>query len=194
MAALAMLVNIGFGYHEMIEATKNITGVPGRMELFTNIKASIIVDYAHTPDASKKALTSARQHTKNNLIVVFGCGGDRDKLKRPVMGKIANDYADFVYLTEDNSRNESPQQIVEEIKQGIETPEKIRIELNRKAAIKKALMESKPEDMILLAGKGHETYMEINNTRVNYDERGFVRYLLERQPVPDIQAHRGQHD
>jgi UDP-N-acetylmuramoyl-L-alanyl-D-glutamate--2,6-diaminopimelate ligase len=192
-----------------------ISGVPGRMELFVYPKnqdqnekpvstkqisegnecqssPSILVDYAHTPDALKQALLSARVHTKGRLTCIFGCGGNRDKSKRAQMGNIAYKYADHIVLTQDNSRNEAPLQIIKDIKDGIPnnaSQQSITVELDRKKAIRKAWQQSANQDMILVAGKGHEDYIEINNQRIAYNERAFVAHLLYGNEHADGQTH-----
>jgi UDP-N-acetylmuramoyl-L-alanyl-D-glutamate--2,6-diaminopimelate ligase len=178
LAALGALIIQGESLDELAEAVSLIRGVPGRMELFESSQhANIIVDYAHTPDALKQALISAKQHTMGSLIVVFGCGGDRDASKRAKMGIIAQKWADITYLTQDNSRSESPIKIINDIKSGMKDGTQIHIEINREDAIKQAYLGSKNGDLIVVAGKGHEEYLELNGVREYYNERDYVNKL-----------------
>ncbi|MDT0593494.1 UDP-N-acetylmuramoyl-L-alanyl-D-glutamate--2,6-diaminopimelate ligase [Glaciecola petra] len=177
LSSLTALCLQGFAFDKLIAATKKLQGIVGRMELFPNSHASIIVDYAHTPDALKQALKSARRHTRGELHVVFGCGGNRDKSKRSLMGAIAQSEADNIVLTQDNSRMESPVDIIADIKKGIDQQTKVAVVLDRKSAIKHAWQSAKQEDIVVLAGKGHEDYLEINNQRIDYNEREYVKTL-----------------
>lgn len=177
LSSLTALCLQGFAFDKLIDATKKLHGIVGRMELFPNSHASIIVDYAHTPDALKQALKSARRHTQGELHVVFGCGGNRDKSKRPLMGAIAQSEADKIVLTQDNSRMESPVDIIADIKKGIDQQTKVEVVLDRKSAIKHAWQSAKRQDIVVLAGKGHEDYLEINNLRIDYNEREYVKEL-----------------
>lgn len=178
LAALGALVLQGEHLQELVNKIGQLRGVPGRMELFESPQhANIIVDYAHTPDALKQALISAKQHTMSNLIVVFGCGGDRDASKRSVMGEVSEKWADIVYLTQDNSRSESPDKIINDIELGITDKTKVHKYIDRETAIKQAYLGSKNGDLIVVAGKGHEEYLEINGVREYYNERDYVNKL-----------------
>lgn len=179
LAAICARLLQGDTFAALIERTKIVIGVPGRMELFVNNsnKANLIVDYAHTPDALQQALIAARQHTVGKLFCVFGCGGDRDKSKRPLMGAAASQYSDVVVLTQDNSRHELPSDIVHDIRMGIADAANVHVELDRQAAIRWAWEQSSQQDLILLAGKGHEDYLEINDQRLSYSERAFAQQL-----------------
>jgi UDP-N-acetylmuramoyl-L-alanyl-D-glutamate--2,6-diaminopimelate ligase len=179
LAALSAHLVQGQSFDALVTQTSSVFGVAGRMELFTcNAgRANIIVDYAHTPDALKQALIAARQHTAGKLYCVFGCGGDRDKSKRAIMGQVASECSDMVVLTQDNSRTESPENIIRDIQAGMLKNAKVHIELERPEAVKWAWQRSRPDDLILLAGKGHEDYLEINHQRLPYDERAFVQRL-----------------
>ena len=139
----------------------------------------VIVDFAHTPDALEQALTSLRQHTHHDLWCVFGCGGDRDKGKRPLMGAIAENNADYVVLTNDNPRNESPESILDDIKSGITSLHDVTIEPDRQAAIHYAVMQAKAGDVILIAGKGHENYQLIGDKKYPFDDAEEVQQQLE---------------
>jgi len=178
LASIAALLMQGESFDAIIKAVAQLSGVPGRMELFDSVsRANIIVDYAHTPDALQQALVAAREHAVGDLWVVFGCGGDRDKSKRPQMGKIAEQWADRVVITQDNSRTEAPQSIVSDVLNGLTGSAKVVVELDRKTAIEQAFRASHKDDLILVAGKGHEEYLEINGVREYYNERDFVSKL-----------------
>ena len=150
------------------------------MELYSRQKhATIVVDYAHTPDALEKALLATKQHCHGKLFCVFGCGGDRDVGKRSMMGEIAERLSDKVILTDDNVRSENPIDIIQDILSGCINPEQILVEHDRKTAIKNAASMAAAGDMILVAGKGHENYQIIGNQTLAYDERQFVALLQE---------------
>ena len=156
-----------------------LTPVPGRLELFVEPNKPIaIVDYAHTPDALEASLKAAKQHLSGRLILVFGCGGDRDTSKRPLMAKVAEKYANSVIVTNDNPRTESQEQIVSDIMAGFETPAQHQVEYDRKEAIQLALQQAEEGDAVLIAGKGHEAYQIIGKQVFDYDERAFVAGLL----------------
>ena len=153
--------------------------VPGRLELLAEAP-TVLRDYAHTADALERALDAVRPFAREKLIVVFGCGGDRDRGKRPVMGAIAEAKADWVVLTSDNPRTEDPERIIDEIVAGMRKNTHERIE-DRYAAIEHALAMAGPNDVVLLAGKGHETYQIRGSTRHPFDERVIVNELRERR-------------
>ncbi|MFW8590489.1 UDP-N-acetylmuramoyl-L-alanyl-D-glutamate--2,6-diaminopimelate ligase [Glaciecola sp. 2405UD65-10] len=178
LASITALLAQQFEFDEIVKYIHLLSGVAGRMELFVSTKASILVDYAHTPDALKQALKAARKHTPGKLVCVFGCGGDRDTSKRPIMGSIACKYADETVLTQDNSRSEDPQIIINEILSGFASSKNVRIELEREQAIKMAWQNSCSKDMIVVAGKGHETYMELGDERITYNEREVVQSII----------------
>jgi len=178
LTAFSALLLQGVSFEHLVNAVPSLEGVPGRMEVFESTKyGNIIVDYAHTPDALKQALLAARQHALGKLTVIFGCGGDRDNSKRSQMGRIAETWADEIILTQDNSRNESPQNIIADIQQGIQEKSKLKIELERTSAIKRAYLNSHTDDLIVVAGKGHEEYLELNSVREYYNEREYVKQL-----------------
>ncbi len=156
------------------------TGVPGRMECFTsNNKPLLVVDYAHTPDALEKALTSLRSYCKGKLYCVFGCGGDRDTGKRPQMGNIAETLADVVILTNDNPRSEKPERIIAQILAGMQNKERIAVRYDRSDAITNTFHEAETDDIILIAGKGHETTQTIGNDVIPFSDRELARRLVE---------------
>ena len=146
--------------------------VPGRLEILDDAPI-VLRDYAHTPDALERALGAVRPFTRGRLIVVFGAGGDRDKGKRPQMGAIGERLADVVILTSDNPRTEDPERILDDIEGGMSRPHE-RIE-DREQAVVRALELARPEDVVLLAGKGHETYQVRGTTKYPLDERDIVR-------------------
>ena len=184
LAAVATHLSMGKPLAEIADACQRIQPVAGRMELFSAPgKASAVVDYAHTPDALKQALVAARRHCNGRLMCMFGCGGDRDSGKRPEMGEMAETYADVVMVTNDNSRSEDPNTIVADILAGCQHPDQIQVELNRKKAIHTLLQQATEQDLILLAGKGHEDYQIIGGERLDYNERETIAALLVRNDL-----------
>ncbi len=179
LAAIACQLELGRSVEELAQASAELAPVAGRMELFSSLnQANIIVDYAHTPDALEQALQAARLHCQGKLVCVFGCGGDRDIGKRSVMGTIAERHSDAIVITSDNSRSEKPESIVADILKGIQKPDDIQIQLDRKIAIKSALKNSQSNDLILVAGKGHETTQTEGGQVLAYNERKYVRSLF----------------
>jgi len=179
LAAMAAMVQLGYGLPAVVEAVRQLNSVPGRMELWSFPgEVSVVVDYAHTPDALQQSLIALRQQCRGRVWCVFGCGGDRDKGKRPLMGQIAELYADHVIITADNPRTEAVIDICNDIAAGMKTGGKYQIEPDRESAIKLALIEAHAHDMILVAGKGHETYQILGTTVRDYDERKFIDALL----------------
>jgi len=175
LAAIAVLLTQDYSLKSINQAIAKLQPIIGRMESFSlKGKPTAIVDYAHTPDALSNALIACRQHCDGELWVVFGCGGDRDKGKRALMGTAAELNADHIVVTNDNPRTESANEIVRDILLGCKTPEKIMVILNREEAVMSTLALAKPEDMVLLAGKGHEDYIIIGNEKVPYNERQLV--------------------
>jgi UDP-N-acetylmuramoyl-L-alanyl-D-glutamate--2,6-diaminopimelate ligase len=142
-----------------------------------------VIDYAHTPDALERALAALRPRVMGELVVVFGAGGDRDRGKRPEMGRVAAEGADRVIVTSDNPRTEDPELIGDEIESGMGNAPRLRI-LDRRAAIRHALRHSAPEDLVLLAGKGHETYQIRGTEKVSFDERVVIREILAESGEP----------
>jgi UDP-N-acetylmuramoyl-L-alanyl-D-glutamate--2,6-diaminopimelate ligase len=142
-----------------------------------------IVDYAHSPDALENALRAARAHCRGRLRVVFGCGGERDAGKRPLMGKIAAELADEVIVTDDNPRSEDPGRIVADILAGIAAGAPVAIEHDRALAIRAALERSRPEDVVLIAGKGHEDYQIVGRSRRAFRDQVVVEAELARRPA-----------
>ncbi|MGV2987336.1 UDP-N-acetylmuramoyl-L-alanyl-D-glutamate--2,6-diaminopimelate ligase [Vibrio sp. E150_011] len=180
MLAFAALLRLGFDKMQLIECAKNLQPVLGRMELFQVAnKPKIVVDYAHTPDALEKALQALRVHCEGKLWVIVGCGGDRDKGKRPMMASIAEQLADYVVLSDDNPRGEMPSAIVDDMLAGMNNPAAAMIEHSRFEAAKIALAQAGTSDIILLAGKGHEDYQIIGQKSVHYSDRESAATLLE---------------
>jgi UDP-N-acetylmuramoyl-L-alanyl-D-glutamate--2,6-diaminopimelate ligase len=177
LGAAACAVALGRPLGEILERLDQAPQVPGRMERLTDIPAVVLRDYAHTPDALERALAALRPLTPGRLIVVFGCGGDRDRGKRPVMGRIAATLADRAIVTSDNPRTEDPDAIIADVEQGMgEVPHERQVD--RRAAIAIALDGAGPQDTVLLAGKGHETYQVIGTEKLPFDEATIIRDLI----------------
>lgn len=180
LAVAATLHVMGMSAKEIAVAISTVRCVPGRMETFGGDQhALVVVDYAHTPDALQAALTALRDHCDGRLVCVFGCGGDRDVGKRPLMGQVAEQFADGVIVTDDNPRSEDGDAIVIDILAGLAKPEQALVERDRAAAIQAAIATSEVGDVVLIAGKGHEDYQEIGGQRMPFDDRLVVRELLE---------------
>ncbi|HOM43919.1 MAG TPA: UDP-N-acetylmuramoyl-L-alanyl-D-glutamate--2,6-diaminopimelate ligase, partial [Bacillota bacterium] len=165
------------------EGLSKVDNVPGRSEIIkTNTPYTVIIDYAHTPDGLQNILASVKEYAKGRIITLFGCGGDRDKEKRPIMGNIAGRMSDYCIITSDNPRTEEPMDIIMQIEAGIKSTgcDYICIE-NRRDAIKFALATAKPDDIVLLAGKGHETYQILRDRTIPFDERDIVEELLREE-------------
>ena len=174
LAVFAALYVLGFDTDAVIRSAAGLNPVPGRMERIEgNWPYDVFVDFAHTPDALKNVLEIVREMTRGKLHVLFGCGGDRDRLKRPVMGRLAATLADAVYLTSDNPRTEPAESILSEILAGI--PEalmgKVLVEIDRRNAIQAAIRRLEKGDVLILAGKGHEPYQIIGTTKYHFDDR-----------------------
>ncbi len=174
LGAAAAAIATGVSVDEVARRLATLPQVPGRLEI-VHERPTVLRDYAHTPDALERALHAVRPFVEGRLTVVFGCGGDRDRGKRPVMGGIAERLADHVILTSDNPRTEDPESILDEIETGMQRKHE-RIE-DRREAIARALASASPKDVILLAGKGHETYQIRGTARLPFDEREIVREL-----------------
>lgn len=183
LLALATLLSLGFEKSALLAAAPKLRPVLGRMELFQREqKAKIVVDYAHTPDALEKALRALRVHCAGQLWAIVGCGGDRDRGKRPIMAATAEQYADKLILTDDNPRSELPQAIMADMVAGLVHPDRVHIEHNRFQAASYALQNAGAQDIILLAGKGHEDYQVLANETIHYSDRETAQQLLELQP------------
>ena len=180
LCALSCAVELGFPIKETANSLLGLAGVKGRAEVVpTNRDFTVIIDYAHTPDGLKNILNTFRECERNRLVVLFGCGGDRDKTKRPIMGSIAARYADFCIVTSDNPRSEDPDEIIKDILVGMDgtlTPYKVIT--NRVEAIKYAIETAMKDDIIVLAGKGHETYQILSTGTIHLDEREVIAEAL----------------
>ncbi len=177
LAAGACALELGVSLAGVVERLVAAPQVPGRMERIADRPCVVLRDYAHTPDALARALETLRPLTAGRLIVVFGCGGDRDRGKRPEMGRIAAEVADVAIVTSDNPRTEDPERILADVAAGMgEGPHRMRVD--RREAIAEALSEARADDTVLLAGKGHETYQVIGTEKLPFDEREIVQSLV----------------
>ena len=185
LAAVGAALSMGVALETIAEALPSFGGVPGRMEqvkVSEDQDISVIVDYAHTPDSLKNSLQAARPFVSGRLICVFGCGGDRDRTKRPQMGRIAYDLADTVVVTSDNPRTEDPEQILQDIVDGVPAAlEEGQVLCDRAAAIKSAITMAQPGDCVLIAGKGHEDYQILGTEKVHFDDREQARLNLKKR-------------
>lgn len=179
LLALATLLSLGYPLEALVETGSRLQPVCGRMEVFNAPgKPTVVVDYAHTPDALEKALEAARLHCQGQLWCVFGCGGDRDKGKRPLMGGIAEQFADRVVITDDNPRTEEPRTIINDILTGLLDAGQALVIHGRAEAVTSAIMQAQEQDVVLVAGKGHEDYQLVGNRRTDYSDRTTVARLL----------------
>jgi len=183
LAALGAALVLGLRPEDALRGITSLTGVPGRMErVEAGQDFTVVVDYAHTDDALKNLLETLRELKPRRLITVFGCGGDRDRTKRPLMGTVASRVSDLVILTSDNPRTEPPEAILEDIGRGIPKSRDAQIEVvaDRRDAIARALEVAGPGDVVAIAGKGHETYQVLRDRTVPFDDRQVARDLLGR--------------
>ncbi|MGF1805262.1 UDP-N-acetylmuramoyl-L-alanyl-D-glutamate--2,6-diaminopimelate ligase [Aliivibrio sifiae] len=179
LVACATLLSLGYDIRELEKTAPKLTAVIGRMELFTTTgKAKIVVDYAHTPDALDKALQALRVHCEGQIWCIFGCGGDRDTGKRPMMASIAEQQADMIILSDDNPRSEEPSSITKDMLAGLNKPEIAKVIHDRFEACEYALSQARESDIILLAGKGHEDYQVLANNTIHYSDRESAQTLL----------------
>lgn len=179
MLAFATLLSLGFDKSDLLATAAQLQPVLGRMELFqAEHRAKVVVDYAHTPDALEKALQALRVHCDGQLWAIFGCGGDRDAGKRPMMAEIAERLGDKVVLTDDNPRSEDPVLIVKDMLAGLSKPAEAIVQHDRFKALFYALENAAPQDIILLAGKGHEDYQIRNGETIHYSDRESAMQLL----------------
>ena len=179
LGALAATQGVGLNLREAIKNLQNAPQVPGRMERVSdNSRFQVFVDYAHTPDGLENALRTARALRPRRLITVFGCGGDRDRTKRPKMAAAAEAGSDICVLTSDNPRTEDPQQILNDAMAGFARPQKHAIIVDRREAIQTALQNAWEGDLVLIAGKGHEDYQDIQGKKHPFDDRKIARQLL----------------
>ena len=188
LAAHGAAIALGLDATDILKALAQIEGVPGRYEKIEAGQAfHVVVDYAHTDDALRNILETTRALPHSKVRTVFGCGGDRDRSKRPLMGAVAARLSDLVVLTSDNPRSEDPDAIIREIELGTKGPQcqaEVRVEPDRRKAIALALSLSEPEDVVLVAGKGHEPYQVIGERMIPFDDRQVVREILTRRMQP----------
>lgn len=182
VASLIAAEQAGFDLQSLIDVVPQLHGAPGRMQVIRNGEKLFVVDYAHTPDALIQVLTTLKRHASNQLWAVYGCGGDRDRGKRPLMTKAALEYSDVVLMTSDNPRTEDPAQIFADMKVGIEFGQKVFHEIHdRREAIKFAVRQAQEGDIVVIAGKGHENYQEIDGVRHWFDDVVEVRSAIDAQ-------------
>ena len=180
LAAICVAKKFGISSDIIKQALEEVR-VPGRSELVDNkLELPIMIDYAHSPESLQNILQAVKSYTRGKVISVFGCGGDRDSGKRPIMGEISGRIADFTIITSDNPRTEDPQKIVDQIEEGIKkTKGNYKVIVDRIEAIKEAIKMATKRDIIILAGKGHEPYQEINGVKYPFDERIIVKEIIE---------------
>lgn len=185
LAAICVSIRLGCNIDDVLGGLESVK-VPGRSEIVPNTRNfTIIVDYAHTPDSLENILRASKVYTKGKIICVFGCGGDRDSMKRPMMGEISGKLAGFTVITSDNPRTEDPEEIVRQVEEGIKkTSGKYKVIVDRKKAIEFALRQAQRNDLVLVAGKGHETYQEINGEKIHFDDREVIAEALKKLPEP----------
>ena len=181
LAAICVAQKFGISPEQVKEALLEVR-VPGRSELVDNkLEIPIMIDYAHSPESLQNILQAVKSYTRGRVISVFGCGGDRDKTKRPIMGEISGRIADYTFITSDNPRTEKPEDITAQIEEGIKkTKGKYSVVVDRVEAIKQAIKMANKRDIIVLAGKGHEPYQEINGKKYPFDERIIVREIIKK--------------
>ncbi len=186
LQAVGVLLQQGLPLESLLQASSTFPGVPGRMErvvLASTLEAlpTVLVDYAHTPDGLSSALRACRPFVDGKLICVFGCGGDRDRGKRPQMAEIAAELADCVVVTSDNPRTEDPQQILDDVVNGIPSGTDLAVRLDRAEAIAGAIQDAGPNDLVLIAGKGHEDYQILGTQKVHFDDREHALEALQQK-------------
>jgi UDP-N-acetylmuramoyl-L-alanyl-D-glutamate--2,6-diaminopimelate ligase len=181
LAAAGALALTGMPWQQLMHQAEMMSAVPGRMHCLggENGQPLVVVDFAHTPDALQQALNALRAHLHGRLTCVFGCGGDRDRGKRPLMAAVVESLADRVVMTTDNPRGEPPQRIFDDMLSGMKSPGSALVVSDRASAIRQAIADSQPGDIVLVAGKGHESYQEANGQRVPFSDEGAVRAVLE---------------
>jgi UDP-N-acetylmuramoyl-L-alanyl-D-glutamate--2,6-diaminopimelate ligase len=181
LCAAGVLLAAGYSFEQVTKGLNNIPKVAGRAEIITEgTPFSVMLDYAHTPDALENILTTIRTYAKGRVVTLFGCGGDRDRTKRPLMAAMAAKYSDYLIVTSDNPRTEEPGAIIQDILAGLEgTTVPYTVIENRKEAIGYAIKNAQPDDLILLAGKGHEDYQILGTTKIHFDEKEIVKEFLE---------------
>jgi UDP-N-acetylmuramoyl-L-alanyl-D-glutamate--2,6-diaminopimelate ligase len=189
LAAVSAATALGLPFDAIERGLRNLEGVPGRFQVVSRPQdeVTVVVDYAHTDDALRNLLETARPLTRGRLITVFGCGGDRDRTKRPLMGAVAHRLSDLIVITSDNPRSEDPNRIIDEIQRGItpdtrrDSEQRLLSIADRRAAIAKAIELARSGDLVLIAGKGHEKYQEIGNEVLPFDDAAVAREVLGRR-------------
>ena len=179
LTSLSMLVSIGIDIQDVLNITPSIFPPRGRCEQIKVKDGIAVIDYAHTPDAVEKIICAFNENKKGRIITIIGCGGDRDPIKRPIMGKIAADNSDYAIFTSDNPRTEDPQKIMEDILKGVEGYTNYEVELDRREAIHKALSMIQANDVVLILGKGHEDYQILGREKVHFDDKEEVENYIE---------------
>jgi UDP-N-acetylmuramoyl-L-alanyl-D-glutamate--2,6-diaminopimelate ligase len=180
VSACSALLGLGYSLDDVAKAVESATPVPGRFESIVNDQGiGVIVDYAHTPDALEKLLEAARPLTDGKLITVFGCGGDRDATKRPIMAAAASKRSDMTVITSDNPRTEDPVSILKQVEAGIKKGKEFVLIEDRIEAIYYAIRNANPGDTVVIAGKGHENYQIIGRQKVHLDDREIAREVLD---------------
>lgn len=181
LAAVSVGIIYGLELNEIVSSLESFTGVPGRFELVDEGQPfSVIVDYAHTPDGLENVLQTAQSLSKGKIFAIVGCGGDRDRKKRPLMAQIACQYADYPIFTSDNPRSEDPRAIIKDMEAGVKNAE-YKVIVDRKEAIEYAVSKAGEGDMILIAGKGHETYQIIGDQVFDFDDREIAREAIKKR-------------
>lgn len=179
LAVVASLLSYDVDFSEAIDVVSQLKNVKGRMDVLSESgRPTVVIDYAHTPDALESVLTALKQHANSKIICVMGCGGDRDKGKRPLMGEVCGRLADQTVVTSDNPRNESPDEIVAQILLGFSPEAQVLIEVDRASAITLALSIAGTEDLVLIAGKGHEEYQDVNGRKIQFSDYAVVENYL----------------
>ncbi|MCG9893686.1 MAG: UDP-N-acetylmuramoyl-L-alanyl-D-glutamate--2,6-diaminopimelate ligase [Thermosynechococcaceae cyanobacterium MS004] len=184
LAAVGAGLALGLALESIVKALATFTGVPGRMQQIVvkpDQDISVVVDYAHTPDSLKNLLEAARPFVPGKVICVFGCGGDRDRTKRPQMGAIAAELADLAVVTSDNPRTEDPHKILEDVLAGIPAASSPLVEADRRTAIEIAIAQAQPGDAVLIAGKGHEDYQILGTEKIHFDDREEAEAALKKR-------------
>lgn len=183
VCAASAALEAGIPWESVASGIAQMGGVSGRFEKVENNRGmTVIVDYAHTPDALEKVIKTAREFTKGRVITVFGCGGDRDRTKRPLMGKSAGTFSDYCIVTSDNPRTEDPDTIIQDILLGIQgTGCEFDVESDRREGIRKALQEYRPGDTVVIAGKGHEDYQIVGKEKHHFDDRETALQIIEQE-------------
>ncbi len=181
LAAAGTLALLGMPWHKILHQLEVMQPVPGRMLRLGGAQSQpvVVVDYAHTPDALVQALHAIRAHLNGKLVCIFGCGGNRDQGKRPQMGRVAELLADDVVITSDNPRDEAANNIIADVVAGLEMPERVTVEPDRAAAIAQAIAKCKSGDVVLVAGKGHETWQEVSGQRIPFSDVSTINAALE---------------